>query len=335
MKIKSFLLSAFFLFAGILYAKEFSILEYRALPSDFTAERELVKDIDYNYCAALKVETVKPAAINLLEKTYRVDKTTGNETYIFFSSSENKLTIKSPGYSDLVINPPEKAFEPAAVYYIRLDTIEEVDLTINVTPADAEILINGKIWDRPMQKIVPGNYNINISKEGYEPISEEIVVSDISTVHNFNLSQIKIVKETVAIDEKEKEEQPIANDLGLPTLQAYQYDFNILSCEATHDEKVIIKIRITNLSEDDREIGIKNTTRFFDDQGREFKVTSREMGNKKETYWELKTQMISGIPTLLTLVFDNVPRSANSISLLELTETEWTLKFRTFPISRM
>lgn len=318
------------------FASELTVLEFRDLPADFKAQREPVLDMDQNYCAVLRVEITKPIEISLREKMYHTEKISSNEHYLYFSSKENNLTLQSRGYDDLTIEAPPRGFRPGNVYYLRLDTLEDVDVSINVAPRGATVTVDGKRWLRSTQKLTPGNYTVEIGKEGYTPLTEEIKVPPNAVSFSFALAEEKSVKtktDTIYIEQETHVEK---TDYSLPYMEAYDFSYQITSCEATHDNKLIITMLITNLDTDDREIDIKKDTRLFDDHGREFGVARRELGNKTSTWQSsLKHQMISNVTTKLSLTFEEIPRSTNAISLFELHISDWVLPFRDFPVSRM
>jgi hypothetical protein len=335
---KSLLIILLLFCSLILFAKEFTISEFRDLPADFKAQREPVLDMDQNYCAVLRVESVQPVEVSLRERTYKKEKISSREHYLYFSAKEKNLTLQSAGYDNLTLEAPKQGFKPGTVYYLRLDTIEDVDVSINVTPRGANVAVEGKRWLRSTQKLTPGTYTVEISKEGYMTLTEKITVPHQSASFSFALTEEKsgetITKtDTVFVEQHAQTEE---NESTLPYLEAYDFSYQITSCDATHDNKLVITILITNLNIDDREIDVIRGTRIFDDHGREFGVARREMGNKIST-WQgnLKHQMISNVTTKLTLTFEDLPRSANSISLLELHISDWKLPFRNFPISRI
>jgi hypothetical protein len=326
--------------AGLLQAAELKVLEFRELPSDYTAQSIPVFDMDNNFCAALRVEYTKSVPLTVLEKTYKTRQTEKGENYFFFSTREKALTLKSPGYQDLVVNAPSGGFKPTKVYYLYIQPVGDIvfDVTINTTPAGAKVMVDGKAWTGPTRKMTPGEHSIEISKEGFVTAQETIKVPMQPTTFNFALSKIIEVEKTVTPPPPAP--QPVAEKFplkpaGLPSLEAYDLSLKIISCKATPDNKIIIRMQITNLADDDRELSIDGSTRMFDEKGREYSLESRTIGNKEARHYQtLNHKMISGVPNELILTFINIPSSVQTISLLELEISDWKLPFRSFPVSR-
>ncbi|MCD6234739.1 MAG: hypothetical protein J7K63_06865 [Candidatus Marinimicrobia bacterium] len=314
--------------AVLLWGRSFTILEFRELQSDFKAQTAPELDMDMNYCSVLRVESTRAVEISLKEKTYRTEKIGPGKFYFYFSSREKFLTLQSHSYESLTIEPPERGFKPGVVYFLRVDTRDDVDVSIRVNPQDAKIRVDGELWTQNNGKLTPGNHDLEITLDGYEPIHETLQIENRPAVFNYTMTP-----ETTVPEIQSPAAVPAAQSKSVSTVTAYDFSFDLLSCKRMPDDKVIIKIRITNLSPDDKELAIHRNSRFYDDQGREFGSPVRTMGNKKATYHNILVhQMISRIPTLLTLTFSDVPRSSRSISLLELTTKEWTLPFRGIPI---
>jgi len=324
---------------GLAQAAELKILEFRELPTDFTAQATPILDMDNNFCAALRVESTKPVPLTAVEKIYKTRKTDKGENYFFFSAREKAVTLKSPGYQDLVVTAPSGGFKSSKVYYLYIEPVGEIafNVTINVTPKDAKVTVNGKSWMTPTQKLAPGEYPIEIGKEGFIPLKETISVPMQPTTFNFSLSKIVEVEKVVTPPPQPQPvpEAPKATPSGLPSLETYDLAFKMLSCKATPDNKLIIRIQITNLAESDRDLNFGSSTRIFDSKGLEYRVATREIGKKDaDGYQYLDHRMIVGVPTELTLTFSDLLPSVQTISLLELVVSEWKLPFRSFPVTR-
>jgi len=327
--------------AGLVQAAELKVLEFRELPSDYTAQSIPVLDMDNNFCAALRVEYTKPVPLSALEKIYKTRQTEKGENYFFFAAREKALTLKSPGYQDLVVNAPGGGFKPTKVYYLYLQPVGDIvfDVTINAAPAGSKIMIDGKAWVGPTRKMTPGEHSIEISKEGFITSRETIKVPMQPVTFNFALSKI-IEVEKVVTPPPQPTPPPAADKItskpaGLPSLEAYDFSLKMLSCKATPDNKIIIRIQITKLADDDRELNFEVSTRIFDEKGREYAQESRTIGNKEaHRYQTLNHRMIAGVPTELTLTFADIPSAVQTISLLELIISDWKLPFRSFPVSR-
>ncbi len=321
-------------------AAELKLLEFRELSNDLTAQTPAIFDIENNYCAALRVELVKAVPLTFSEKIYKTQQTSRGD-YYYFSAKEKGLTLKSPGYKDLYIPAPATGFKGTQVYYARIEAVGEpsFDVTIQVMPPDAVVLVNGKPWTTPTQKLTPGEYSVEISKEGYDPLRQKISVGTTPASFNFNLSKTVIVEKVVPVPPVSPtpsvKEEPKSVTAGLPAFEAYDFSFKMLSCQATPDNKLIIKIQITNHSDEDRDFYFKPGTRIFDEKGKEYRVAIREIGDKKAySYQSMDHQLVMGVPTVLILTFEKIPPSVNTIAKLELEMGEWSLPFRNFPIAR-
>lgn len=339
MKKVTILLLALSLFAFAQTAA-LKLLEFRELSNDLTAQTPAIFDVENNYCAALRVELVKAVPLTFSEKIYKTQKTTRGD-YYYFSTKEKGLTIKSPGYKDLYIPAPATGFKGTQVYYARIEAVGEpsFDVTINVVPPDAVVLVNGKAWTTPTQKLTPGEYSVEISKDGYDPLKQKITVAMMPASFNFTLSKTVIVEKVVPVPQPAPP-APIAQEpkpplTDLPEFEAYDLYFKMLSCKATPDNNLIIKIQITNNGDQDRDFYFQSGTRIFDEKGKEYLVAIREIGDKKAYgYQNMHHQLIMGVPTVLTLTFEKIPPSVKNIAKLELAMGEWTLPFRNFPITR-
>lgn len=325
------------LFCGA-YTAELKLLEFRLLENDLTAQTPAIFDIDNNYCAAIRVELVKTVPLTFSEKIYKTQKTNRCD-YYYFSIREKGLTLKSPGYKDLFIPAPQGGFKGTKVYFARIEPVGKpsFDVTISVTPPDAAVMVNGKAWTVPTQKLAPGEYSVEITKEGYDPLKKTITVPMEPVSFNFALSKTVIVEKVVTPPPapQVQKEQPTPSAPGLPEFMAYDLKFKMLSCEATPDNNLIIKIQITNLGDQDREFYFNPSTRIYDQNGKEYSVAIREIGNKKAySYQSLYHELVLEVPTILTLTFEKIPPSVKTIAKLQLEIGEWSLPFRNFPVQR-
>lgn len=110
-----------------IYAGNFEILEFRRLDADFTAERQFIQDIDHGICSALRIEGNIPDKLKIKERIYKDLVLEGNK-YLFFSSSEIKLTLEAPGFQPYILTPPESpAFSQGKVYLLRMDHTGNID----------------------------------------------------------------------------------------------------------------------------------------------------------------------------------------------------------------
>lgn len=311
---------------SVLFAREFVVLEFRELSSDFKAQTDPELDMDMNYCTVLRVESTRAVDISLLEKVYRSEKISSGKFYFYISSREKGITLQSAAYDDLKIDAPNRGFKAGTVYFLRLDTRDDVDITINVTPEDAIVRVNGKRWINPTNKLVPGVHELEISMDGYQTIRGKLQVDNRPATFNYTLSEL------VAPAPPPVSSPAPSVVSSLPVVEGYDVRFQLQSCKRMPDGKVVIKIQVMNLSPDDQDMNFIGKTRFFDDQGREFPASLRQIGNKSSAYYHLEHRLISGVPTMFTLTFNDIPRSSQSISLLEIATADWTLPLRNITI---
>ncbi|HDT12312.1 MAG TPA: hypothetical protein ENO01_01500 [Candidatus Marinimicrobia bacterium] len=318
------------LVSGLLFAREFVVLEFRELSSDFKAQTDPELDMDMNYCAVLRVESTRAVDISLLEKTYRTEKIASGKFYFYISSREKAITLQSAAYDDLKVDAPSRGFKAGTVYFLRLDTRDDVDVTINVTPEDAIIRVNGKRWINPTSKLVPGVHDLEISMEGYQIIRGKLRIDNRPATFNYSLSEIAAPPPPPVSTPSSS--ASASGFSTLPVVEGYDVRFQLQSCKRMPDGKVVIKIQVMNLSPDDQDLNFIGKTRFFDDQGREFPASLRQIGNKSSAYYHLEHRLISGVTTVFTLTFNDIPRSSQSISLLEIATADWTLPLRNIAI---
>lgn len=168
------LLAVFTLTMSIAGAMYFEVLEYYEDLSDFTADREFVQDSEERVCAALKIAEDFPYDISLEENVYETKNIDGYN-YLFFSISNPYITITADQFEPLELTPPEQPeFITGKVYYLQLEANERVDVTFNVEPDYAEILVNGNHWTG--ERLKPGEHTVDIIAPGHEDFMDTIVL---------------------------------------------------------------------------------------------------------------------------------------------------------------
>ncbi|MDD3807675.1 MAG: hypothetical protein PHE86_06555 [Candidatus Marinimicrobia bacterium] len=185
------------LYAGFLGARTFSVLEFRELPSDFKAQIDPELDNDMNFCTVLRVESTRAIDISLKENVYRTEKFSSGKFYFYISSREKSITLRSPNYEPLILEAPEGNFKPGTVYFLRVDTIDDVEATFHITPADALLRVDGNLWTSPKNKLSLGSHTIEITKEGYEAVYETLSVNPRSNSFNYILTPQKIPQSSI------------------------------------------------------------------------------------------------------------------------------------------
>ncbi|HBY17899.1 MAG TPA: hypothetical protein DEH00_01850, partial [Candidatus Marinimicrobia bacterium] len=170
---------------ALLWGRSFAVLEFRELQSDFKAQTDPELDMDMNYCSVLRVESTRAVEISLKEKTYRTEKIGPGKFYFYFSAREKSLTLQSRNYEPLTIEAPDRGFKPGIVYFLRVDTHDDVDVSIRVNPPNANIRIDRDLWAQNTGKLTPGSHSLEITLEGYDPIHETLQIENRAAVFNY------------------------------------------------------------------------------------------------------------------------------------------------------
>jgi len=115
------------------------------------------------------------------------------------------------------------------------------------------------------------------------------------------------------------------------------------------DRTVIIKIEITNTTEDDIRFGMiigwpsQYTTKIYDNNGNEYGISSVKIGNKFRnlrnsvtTYDGAETKVIAGMSVNMEFHFDKVSSQTTAVSLLQINcgQKMGMLEFRNIPINK-
>jgi len=140
-----------------LFANEFKLIEFRKLAADFHAEMNSVEDMDREYCSALKVELDTPVELDLKQKVYKKEKIDANSFYIFVTHKEKQITFTAPQYQPLTVNVPDEGLKKGVVYYVKLETIPDVTVTLNVSPDPDRIILNNKVMQKNRFKTTAKN----------------------------------------------------------------------------------------------------------------------------------------------------------------------------------
>ncbi len=162
------------LFMSTAQAMYFEVSEFEEDLADFTADREFVQDSQERVCAALKIDENLPYDISIEETVYETKNIDGYN-YLFFSISEPHLTVLAEGFDPLSLSPPDHSeFITGKVYYLAIEAQEKVDVNFNIDPDDTEVIIDGLPWAG--ERIIPGEYTIELIRPGYEERSETIAL---------------------------------------------------------------------------------------------------------------------------------------------------------------
>ena len=301
-----------------LTANEFKLIEFRKLPADFHAERNSVEDMDREYCAALKVESDLPAELNLKQKVYKKEEAGAGTCYFFVSHKEKQITFTATQYEPLTVDVPFEGLKKGVVYYVKLETIPDVTVTLNVSPEPDRIILNNKVMQKNRFKTAPGSYRLQIEKTGFEPVDEQIIINEQNSYFNYTLGK----KGEVQIVENEKtpavvKETPVQT--GKFILERFNIIFEITSCEM-YENQIVINLNITN-QDDDKELKLlywtNSRSRIIDDLGNEYFPYKINFANKSHE-GDVEHTLVTGIVTKASLIFKKINKNAVAISKFDL-----------------
>ncbi|NQV18896.1 MAG: PEGA domain-containing protein [Armatimonadetes bacterium] len=341
-KICLFLILVFFI---SLNALEFNLKEFRELPSDFQAQMEPVNDLDMEYCTVLRVESEVPEKLSLKQKIYKKEIIHTGEYYFYITHKEKNITFEAPEYLSLTVDAPQEGLKKGLVYYVRLETIQDVEVTINIEPVADRVILDSKVLDKSNFRFPPGKYRFQIEKEGYQKVDEIIEISSKNTIFNYSLSKEIIEEKPEVVQKPVIEKEPETEPVPEPEkpqkfiVELYDFIFAVVSCEMV-DRTLIIEFVITNKI-DDRELDIHRKrysphSRIFDEAGNEYKPQTVKFANKTND-GHIKHNLVSEIPTAANLIFQKVNKDIKLISLFELglwtkDNGNFKVSFRNIPI---
>jgi len=331
---KKILVVLLILLAFSLFANEFKLIEFRKLPADFHAERNSVQDMDREYCTALKVELNIPIDLILKQKVYKKEKIDANSFYFFVTHKEKQITFTAPKFDPITVDVPKDGLKKGVVFYVNLEVIPDVTVTLNVSPDPDRIILNDKIKQKNRFKIAPGIYSLQIEKEGYEAIDEQITIDEQNSFFSYTLGKKDgIEKSTEPVIEKKSEP-------GQFSLERFDVIYEITSCEM-YEDQIVLEMKITN-NGDDRDVEIKNwgrqRTRIFDDAGNEFFPNKLNFANKS-TNGDVKIMLVNGVPTNASLIFKEIKKKAVKLAKFDLgiwtqESDAFRMTFRDIPIEK-
>lgn len=304
-----------------IFANEFKLIEFRKLAADFHAERNSVEDMDREYCTALRVESEIPSSLGLKQKVYKKENVESGVYYFFITHKEKQITFTAPNFQSLTVDVPKKGLEKGVVYYVKLESILDVNVTLNVTPKPDRIILNDKIIKSSKFKQPSGKYHIQIEKDGYETIDEQIIINNENSYFNYTLGKKSNVKKEASAD-----------PTGL-ILERFGVIYEVTSCEMFEDQ-VVVNLNITNTS-DDRDLKLivwnrELRCRIIDDLGNEYIPNKINFANKSEN-GDVSVNLVSGISTKASLIFKKVNKRAELISKFDLGV--WSEQSDTFRVT--
>lgn len=327
--ILSFVLFFSFVVSTSLFAMRFELEEFRKLSADFKAEMEPITDMDMNYCSVLKVEVDRPIDLSLKQKIYKKENIDEDEFYFYVSSREDHITFQAPNFVPLTVDVPKRGLKIGTTYYVHLATLEDVEVTINVEPEEAQIMVNGLIWERPKGKLIPGEYVIFLLAEGYEEILDTVLVSPTNTIFNYLMVEENIIP-VLQSDEIEQSDEPFVIEFN-------DYRIQITECEYAQ-QTLTITLSVTNMAAE-RELSIlRNYTKAYDSEGNEYQPTTLEFANKTKN-WDLTHNLVQNVPTKAQLIFKEMKKPVSVITLLNLSLSDkenknFKVSYKNIPVTQ-
>lgn len=319
-----FVLFFSFVVSTSLFAWRFELEEFRKLPADFKAEGEPITDMDMNYCSVLKVEVDSPINLSLKQKVYKQEIIDEDECYFYVSSREDKITFHAPNFVPLTVDVPKGGLKIGTTYYVRLATLEDVDVTINVEPEEAQIMVNGLKWEFSKGKLIPGEYVIFLMAEDYEEILDTVLVSPTNTVFNYVM-----VEENVIPMLEETQEVPVPQGDEPFLIEFNDYRIQITECGYAQ-QTLTITLSITNMVTERELTILRNYTKAYDSEGNEYQPTTLEFANKTRN-WDLAHNLVQDVPTKAHLIFKEIKNPVSVITLLNLSL--WDKENKNFKVS--
>lgn len=322
---------------GCLFANEFKLIEFRKLAADFHAEMNSVEDMDREYCTALKVELDTPIDLDLKQKVYKKEKINANSFYFFVTHKEQQITFTAPQYQPLTVNVPDEGLKKGVVYYVKLVTIPDVTVTLNVSPEPDRIILNDKIMQKNRFKAAPGDYRLQIEKKGYETVDEQISIDEQNSFFSYTLGK---KNETMIVEKTQDPVVETPSEPGQFKLERFDIIYEITSCEM-YEDQIVLEMQITNIG-DDRNVTIlgwgRDRSRIIDDAGNEFFQQKVNFANKSNN-GDVQHTLVSEIPTKASLIFKEINKKALKISKFDLgiwTEESdsFRISFRDIPIEK-
>jgi sulfatase modifying factor 1 len=139
--------------------------------------------------------------------SYGIIETTGDQAggkyIIIIEPTRQAIEVRCKGYKTEIIKIGD--LQPRDVLYYQVEQKKgqgfsgnEIAVTIQINPNDAKVSIDGTPVSTSSQvKLELGNHSIMVEKEGYAPLTEEILVTADNTLFSFNL--VRVTAKAVSI----------------------------------------------------------------------------------------------------------------------------------------
>lgn len=119
----------------------------------------------------------------------------------------------------------------------------------------------------------------------------------------------------------------------------YDFNFELISCVNSGGDSVFCTITINNKSTSDRKLTVKNSSRFIDSDGKEYRSSAVSIGKEVSTAWYsgASSEMIPQVDLASMIKFERVPSSVSSVKALRIScygdDREFDVDFHEIPIA--
>ena len=180
-----------------LFSAKFKIDSFTRLADDLRVGKEVVKDINGDTTALIKVKT----DLNQLQfesNLYpaKIEKKTG-EYFIYLSEGDRKISFLKEGYQRKDYYFPEK-IKANIVYYLKLSSEDLLPKTIKIAaaiqtiPAGARIYLDNQYLENSEQiKTTVGEHELKVIMSGHEVLNKKIFITPEQTFFKYKLKEKK------------------------------------------------------------------------------------------------------------------------------------------------
>jgi len=153
--------------------------------SDLTEKKVIVRSADK--AALIVISEVADLQFESTRLIHAVRQRGASEWQLLLEPGRQIITVRAPGYqpvkTDVINIPVKRAFS------IKVSQVRAVPgkLIVSTEPGNADILINGaKIAAKTpfvLEEALPGQFNIEVQKEGYRPAFKSLLVKSSQTTN--------------------------------------------------------------------------------------------------------------------------------------------------------
>jgi len=207
------------LFSGRIYSQR-KELQIQGEPRKIDSELVGVRDINGNYCAALKIiSPLKGLSYKSYNGVIKVDREPGQDL-VFVTADERVLEVYHTSHAPTKIILFEQGIRlrEKEVWEMTLISDRKTPVYIITEPEGAEIYLNGeKVAENNVLQATLGNHRLTIKKDGYRTIEEEINVTDSMAPLKYQLKEIQLAQVEIIT-------QPTGADILINGVQKGQSD---------------------------------------------------------------------------------------------------------------